>query len=199
MISIGVLASGNGSNLQAIIDACRDGTLSASVDVVISNNSRSGALDRARKEGIEACHLSTATHPNPEALDLAMVDTFRRCKIDLIVTAGYLKKLGPLLLASWKSRIVNIHPSLLPRHGGLGMYGINVHRAVIDSGDQVTGITIHRVSGDYDTGDVLAQKTIPVDPDDTAESLSARVLKEEHGFLIATLRDLIERISPAET
>lgn len=186
---IGVLASGSGSNLQAIVDACGNGTLDARVVVVISNNSRAPALERARDGDIPTLHASARTHPDPDALDAAICDALERYGATLVVTAGYMKKLGPRTLAAWKGRIINIHPSLLPRHGGPGMYGLNVHKAVIDAGDNVTGITIHHVDGDYDTGPVIARKELPVRPDDTPESLAARVLAEEHAFLIETLRD----------
>lgn len=103
-----------------------------------------------------------------------------------------MKKLGPITLAAFRDRIINVHPSLLPRHGGTGMYGMNVHQAVIDSGDETTGISVHYVDGDYDTGPVIHQVEIPVDPADTAESLAARVLELEHVALISTLATLIE-------
>ncbi|MDZ7685132.1 MAG: phosphoribosylglycinamide formyltransferase [Gammaproteobacteria bacterium] len=191
MTRLGVLASGSGTNLQAIIDACRDGMLAARVTVVISNNSQCGAMKRARSAGIPAIHLSGKTHPDAEALDRALSDALAEHDVDLVIMAGYMKRLGEHTLNDWQGRIVNIHPSLLPRHGGAGMYGPNVHRAVIEAGDEVTGITIHYVEGDYDTGPTIAQTEIPVAPDDDAESLARRVLEEEHAFLVATLRTLV--------
>ncbi len=191
-LRIGVLASGGGSNLQAVVDACSKGTLDAEVVVVISNNSGSGALERARDAGIRTMHLSGKTHPSPEALDAEINAALHRHHADLVVMAGYMKKLGEQTLSDWQGRIINIHPSLLPRHGGPGMYGLNVHRAVIDAGDRMTGITIHYVEGDYDTGPLIARKEIVVLPDDTPESLAERVLQEEHAFLVETLRKLAD-------
>lgn len=189
---IGILASHRGTNFQAIIDACHAGRLHAEPVVVISNNSNAVVLQRATRAGIPTAHLSGATHPNPDDLDRAILDTLQRYEVDWVVTAGYMKKLGPRTLAAYDGRIVNIHPSLLPKYGGRGMYGLNVHKAVIDAGDEETGITVHRVDGEYDAGPIVAQTRIPVRPDDTPESLAARVLEHEHEFLIETLVELID-------
>ena len=189
---LGILASHRGTNFQAIIDACTAGTLAAVPVVAISNNSNAQALARAREAGIDAIHLSKATHPDADALDRAIHDTLAAHDVDLVITAGYMKRLGPRTLASWPRRIINVHPSLLPRHGGKGMYGLNVHKAVLESGDTETGITIHYVDGDYDTGPVIAQARVPVEPGDTPETLAARVLKLEHRILIDTLAKLLE-------
>lgn len=113
-----------------------------------------------------------------------------RYSIDLVVTAGYLKKIGPRTLRAYQQRIINIHPALLPRHGGPGMYGAAVHQAVLDAGDQTTGPSVHYVTPDYDVGPVIARTEIPVLPGDTAESLAARVLPQEHVLLPATVRRL---------
>lgn len=191
MTRLGILASHRGTNFQAIIDACRDGRLDARPVVAISNNSDAYALERARTAGIPTVHLSSVTHPDAEKLDSAMVDVLREHEVDLLVLAGYMKKLGPKTLNEFEGRIINIHPALLPRHGGQGMYGMNVHRSVIESGDSETGITVHWVTEDYDTGPIIAQRRIPVLPDDTPESLSERVLAQEHEFLIETLENII--------
>ncbi len=191
MKRIGVLASSRGTNFQAIIDACAEGRLAAQPSVAISNNSNAPALARARRAGVAAVHLSSATHPEPELLDIAIRDTLQAHNVDLVVTAGYMKKLGDHTLTAYRGRIVNVHPSLLPSHGGQGMYGMNVHRAVIASGDSMTGITIHHVDADYDTGAVIRQLSIPVLATDSAESLAARVLELEHDFLISTLAELL--------
>ncbi len=191
MTKLGVLASHRGTNFQAIIDACRDGRLDARPVIAISNNSDALALARARKAGIPTAHLSSVTHPDPEALDAAILRTLEVHDVDLLVLAGYMKKLGPKTLDAFEGRIVNVHPSLLPRYGGKGMFGMKVHQAVIDNGDAETGITIHWVEGDYDTGPVIAQRRIPVRPDDTPESLAERVLAQEHELLIETLSRII--------
>lgn len=189
-MNIGVLASSRGTNLQAIIDACDAGNLDASVCLVISNNSRSGAMARASLVGVPTRHLSSKTHSDPDSLDIAMTDAFVNANTDLIVTAGFMKKLGPRLLDTYRDRIINVHPSLLPRHGGHGMYGLYVHQAVLDSGDAVTGATVHYVDADYDTGSIILQSEVLVMPDDTAESLAARVLTAEHDLLIKSIRKI---------
>lgn len=188
-MKIAVFASGGGSDLQAIIDGCRIGQLNAEVAVVISNNSKSMALQRANNQLLPAFHFSSKTNPND--LDEAILTTLLEHEVDIIFLAGYLKKLGGPILQAFKSRVFNIHPSLLPKYGGKGMYGINVHQAVIAAGDAETGITIHRVDDEYDTGAILAQKKVPVMTNDTAEILAARVLAEEHKFIVEFLTEVI--------
>lgn len=190
MIKLGILASSRGTNFQAIIDACATGKLNARPVIAISNNSKAIALERARDAGIPAAHLSSATHPGEDELDAAITRMLRAYEVDLVITAGYMKKLGPSTLAEFSRRIINVHPSLLPRHGGKGMYGMNVHKAVIESGDAETGVTIHYVDNEYDAGPIIARKSIPVLASDTPESLAERVLAEEHKFLIETLGSL---------
>ena len=177
---LGVLASGGGTNLQAILDRCASGRLPARVGVVIGNNSRSGALARSRRAGIPAIHLSGRTHPRPCALDRAVAETLGSHGVDLVVLAGYMKKLGPATLEMYRNRIVNIHPALLPAFGGRGMYGQHVHEAVIRSGAQFSGATVHLVDEEYDTGPIILQRRIRVAPDDTPDSLAGRVLAVEH-------------------
>lgn len=193
-LRIAVLASGSGTTLQAVIDACEDGTLDGQVVVVISNNSNSGAIARARRHGIPSVHLSGHTHPAADDLDQALVEALRRRSPDLVLLAGYMKKLGPRMIAAFGGRIINTHPSLLPRFGGQGMYGGRVHAAVIESGDSVTGVSVHLVDGDYDTGDVLARFEVPVEPGDDPESLAARVQSLERPFLV----DVMQRIASGE-
>jgi phosphoribosylglycinamide formyltransferase-1 len=186
-MNLGFLASGRGSNMQAVIDACKSGRLNGSPRIVISNNSASGALERARREGVANAHLSSVTHPEADALDRAICDTLRCHAVDLVVLAGYMKKIGPETLGAYAGRIVNIHPALLPRFGGKGMYGARVHRAVLASGVQETGVTVHIVDAQYDHGPILAQRRVPVRAGDTVESLAQRVLEQEHDLLVETL------------
>jgi phosphoribosylglycinamide formyltransferase-1 len=188
---LGLLASGRGSNLQAIIDACRAGDLGAVPAVAISNNAGAEALARARQAGIPAFHLSATTHPDPGALDRAIDDCLRRHRVDLVILAGYMKKLGPRTLGAFAGRVLNIHPALLPKFGGQGMYGRRIHEAVIAAGERETGITVHLADEEYDRGPILAQRRIPVLASDTAESLAARVLAEEHAFYVEVLRDVL--------
>ena len=187
-LRLAALASGSGTNLQAIIDACKRGELNAEVRVVISNNSGSRALQRAHDEGIPAYHLSTVTHP--DSLDDEICRTLQDHDVDLVLLAGYMRLLGPITLARYHDRVLNSHPALLPKFGGKGMYGSSVHRAVLDAGETVTGVTIHYVDEQYDHGPTLAQCEVPVLPDDTLETLEERVKDRERHFWIETLSSL---------
>lgn len=190
-MNIGFLASHTGSNMQAIIDACKSGALQANPAVVISNNSNSGAITQAKREGIPFYHLSQTTHPEQEKLDQAILDTLLKHDVDVVVLAGYMKKLGPKTLSHFKGAILNIHPALLPKFGGKGMYGIHTHEAVIEAKEKESGVTIHVVDAEYDTGPVIAQVKIPVLPNDTPETLQARVLELEHFFFPETLQRIV--------
>lgn len=187
-LSIGVLSSHEGTNLQSIIDACNEGWLHARVRVVVCNNSRAMAIERARREGIPFRHISGRTHPDPHELDTAIASAFEEHGVELVVLAGYMKKLGPRTLDRYRGRILNIHPALLPRFGGEGMYGSRVHEAVLDSGDAVSGVTVHLVDEDYDRGPIVAQRKVPVLVDDTPDSLARRVLEQEHAIYPETLQ-----------
>lgn len=188
---LGFLASARGSNMQSIIDACKAGRLPAQPMVVISNNRDSGALARARTEGIAAVHLSSAVCPDTELLDRKITATLREYGVELVILAGYMKRLGRHLLTAYQGRILNVHPSLLPRHGGTGMYGMHVHEAVIANGESESGATIHLVEGDYDSGPILAQCKVAVAPADTAETLSRKVLAVEHELYVKTLGKIL--------
>ena len=190
-MNIAVFASHGGSDLQAIIDACKSGRLDAKVSVVISNNSKSMALKRAQASGIPAFHFSQKIIEDSQVLEDAILKTLFEHDIQIIFLAGYLKKLGSSILKAFENRVFNIHPSLLPKYGGKGMYGINVHEAVIKAKDTESGITIHRVDGGYDTGEIIAQKIVPVLEGDTAEVLAARILEQEHIFIVDVLSDII--------
>src|SRR3954467_5541352 len=173
---LAVLASGRGSNLQAIIDhfdsLARERI--AKVVLVASNRPDSPALIRAATASIDIAPFS-ATDDGSELLDL-----LREFRIDLVVLAGYLKRIQPKVIREYAGRIMNIHPALLPAFGGEGMYGARVHEAVIASGARESGVTVHLVDDEYDRGPVVAQWRVPVDPADTPESLASRVLAVEH-------------------
>lgn len=171
--------------MQAIIDACQAGTLAAEPCVAISNNSRAGALARARQANIAAYHLSAQTHD--DALGAAILAAMRRHGVEVICLAGYMKKLGAEVLAAYEGRILNIHPALLPKFGGQGMYGMRVHEAVLAAGERESGATVHLVDEEYDQGRVLAQEKVPVKAEDTPETLQKRVLAVEHRLYAATL------------
>ena len=189
-----MLASHGGTNLQAIIDSCRSGAIDGEVRVVISNNSRSLALERARRANIPACHLSGSAHPDPDRLDEAIAETLQRHGVQLVALAGYMKMLGPRTLDAYRNRILNVHPALLPKFGGRGMYGERVHEAVLASGDSVTGVTVHLVDEEYDHGPIVTQTQVPVLPGDTPDTLAARVLEQEHVLYPST----IQRIAAGE-
>ncbi len=189
--NLGFMASGRGSNMQAIIDACNEGRLNAHPVVVISNNGNSGALDRAESEGIPGHYLGSKNFPDADKLDQIIVDTLRKYDVGLVVLAGYMKKIGAKTLATYQGRIINIHPALLPKFGGEGMYGKHVHEAVLAAGETETGVTIHLVDAQYDTGSILAQCKVSVEKRDTIESLAERVLFVEHRFYIETLGKIL--------
>ena len=188
ILQLGFLASHRGTNMQAILDACKTGRLQARPRVAISNNSDSGVLQRARKAGVSSVHLSTYTHPEPGALDRAILALLQEYGVEVVCLAGYMKRLGPRTLAAYRGRVLNIHPSLLPKFGGQGFYGEVVHRAVLAAGERETGATVHLVDEEYDQGPVLDQIQVPVEPDDSVETLSARVLQQEHRLYVRTLQ-----------
>lgn len=162
-------------------------TVHAEIGLVISNNSRSGVMARARRAGVPTLHLSGVTHPDPTERDAAMAAALASADADLIVLAGYTKKLGPRTLERWGGRVVNTHPALLPAYGGFGMYGDRVHSAVLADGARVTGASIHLVTERYDEGPVLAQVEVPVGPDDDVASLRSRVQETEKDLLVTWL------------
>ena len=186
-LHLGFLASHGGSNMQAIIDACKDGRLVAKPCVVISNNSDSMALQRARNEGIPWYHISSVTHPGP-AEDAEILRVLKGHGVDTVILAGYMKQLGTTSLQAYRGRILNIHPALLPKFGGKGMYGKRVHEAVLAAGEKVTGVTIHVLDENYDTGPIINQCQVPVLENDTADTLAERVLKHEHRLFAETLQ-----------
>jgi phosphoribosylglycinamide formyltransferase-1 len=177
-----------GSNVQAILDACREGRLDAEPCVVISNNSDAMVLDRAMAARVPAFHLSSHIHPDPARLDEAILAVLEKHRVNLIVLAGYMKKLGPKTLARYRGRVLNIHPALLPKFGGQGMYGHHVHEAVLAAGEEESGATVHIADEEYDRGRILAQKKVRVMAGDTSDSLSERVLMVEHELYAETLQ-----------
>jgi phosphoribosylglycinamide formyltransferase-1 len=190
---IAALASHGGSILQSVIDACEAGGLPAEVVLVVSNNSSSGALQRAAAHNIATAHLSSRTHSDPEALDAAIEQALVDAEADWVLLCGYMKKLGPRTLERFRNRILNTHPALLPKYGGEGFYGSKVHAAVIAAGDTESGATVHLVEGEYDTGPVLARVKVPVRSTDTAETLEERVKEAERKLIVTTLGELASR------
>jgi len=177
------LVSGNGTDLQSIIDAIKDGSLKARINLVLSNNPNAFALTRARRENIPTVIHSSSDYKDKETFRRKFLEIIIARDINLLVLAGYIKKLPNNIIEHFKGRIINIHPALLPKYGGKGYYGIRVHQAVIESGDETTGVTVHFVNEKYDNGAIIYQETVPVHPNDTPETLAERVLEVEHRVL----------------
>lgn len=192
-IRLAVLVSGGGSNLQAILDAIQSGSLDAEVACVISNRKAAFGLERARKFGIEDIYIGKGNYPEESLRDKALLEVLEAQNIDLIVLAGYLNILPSAVVKRFKGRIINVHPSLIPKYCGEGFYGHHVHEAVLAAGETESGATVHFVDEGVDTGAIIAQRTVPVMPDDTVETLSARVLKVEHRTLVETIIGIAEK------
>ena len=183
MLNLVVFASGNGSTLQAIIDAINNNELSATINLVVSNNKDAFALERAKKNNIDTYIIGNKEF---QSQDEELYEVLSNYKIDLIVLAGYLKMIGPKLLN--KYTIINTHPSLLPKYGGKGMYGMKVHKAVVEAGEKISGVTLHYVNSEYDKGSIIAQTKVDVLPTDTAEDVSAKVQAVEKIQLVNELK-----------
>lgn len=184
---LAVLISGSGTNLQAIIDAIQDGELQAQVAVVLSNSTTAAGLQRAIRAGIPTLTLDHRNYPDRNAFDQAMIAELDRFQPDTVVLAGFMRILTTEFVRHYHGRLINIHPSLLPRHKGL-----HTHRRALEAGDGEHGCTVHFVTEELDGGPVIAQVRVPVLPDDDAASLAARVLREEHRLYPQTLRWLAE-------
>lgn len=191
--TIAFLASHNGTNMRAIVAACRDGRLRADAVALISNNGDSTAIAWAKQNRIPAVHISAKTTGSEAAADDAIAATLAQYGADLVVLAGYMRKLGPETLGAFHRRILNVHPALLPKFGGQGMYGKHVHEAVLTAGEKETGATIHLVDDQYDHGPIVAQGRVPVEAGDTPDTLAARVQAEEQKLYPETLRRIIAR------
>ena len=192
MLKLAVLVSGGGTNLQAIIDAIDAGTITnAKIDVVISNNANAYALERAKNHGIEGMCFSPKSYENREQFNDALTQTIVDRGIDLVVLAGYLVIIPPQLIAAYKNRIINIHPSLIPSFCGTGYYGLKVHEAALKRGVKVTGATCHFVDEGTDTGPIILQKAVEILPDDTPKSLQQRVMEQAEWVIMPKAIDLI--------
>ncbi len=179
-IRLAVFASGRGSNLEAILRNIANGSLTAEVALVISNRSSAGALEIARQEGIPSFHVSSKHFAGEQEYESHLLKLLADHQIELIVLAGYLKRIPGSVIRQYRNRILNIHPALLPAFGGPGLYGHFVHEAVLNYGCKVSGATVHLVDEEYDTGAPVLQRCVPVLDDDTPETLSDRVLQVEH-------------------
>ena len=189
---IAVCVSGGGTNLQAIIDKVNDGTIrNTEISIVISNKPDAYALERAKKAGIDAVCISPKKFENRDDFADAMIDTLNKHDIDLIVLAGYLVIVPVKMLLEYKNRIINIHPSLIPAHCGMGYYGLKVHESVLATGNKVTGATVHFVDEEADHGPIILQKAVKVHENDTPEILQKRVMEEAEWNILPEAIDLI--------
>lgn len=187
MTTLGVLVSGSGSNLQAILDAVASGKLRAKVGVVVSNVATAKALERAAKAGVKTAVVEHKAHPSREAFDAAVVEILRREGVDVVVLAGFMRIVTPVLLDAFPHRVVNIHPALLP-----AFPGVHAQRQAVAYGVRVSGCTVHFVDTGMDTGPIIAQATVPVLDDDTEETLRDRILEQEHALLPDVLQWIAE-------
>jgi phosphoribosylglycinamide formyltransferase-1 len=174
-IRLGVLASGGGTNLQAIIDCCQAGSLAAEIAVVITNNPGAGALERAAQAGIPTLCINHREFARREDFDSAVVRALQEAHVDLVVLAGFMRIITPAFIEVFPERVINIHPALLPSFPGM-----HVQQQAIDYGARFSGCTVHFVDGGVDTGPIIIQAVVPVFPEDTADTLAARILEQEH-------------------
>ncbi|MDD5259331.1 MAG: phosphoribosylglycinamide formyltransferase [bacterium] len=179
-LKIGVLVSGSGSNLQAIIDAVRRHKVKAEISIVISNKADAYALTRAGKYKIPTLYIDPKNYPDREAYTRTLTDELKQRGVGLVCLAGFMSILTPYFVKNFPLQAMNIHPALLPSFGGTGMYGHHVHEAVLRSGAKYSGCTVHFVDEGCDTGPIIVQEVVPVKDDDTADSLAKRILKIEH-------------------
>lgn len=191
---LAVLVSGGGRSLENLVERCRSGAVPAQVALVISDRPGIGALQRAERLEIPARVLRPADYEQPEAFGRAVFACVEELGCELVVLAGFLRLLP--IPERWQGRVLNIHPSLLPAFGGQGYYGERVHRAVLERGVQYTGCTVHYVTNEYDQGPILVQRCIPVEPDDTPESLARRVFEEEQEALPEAVRKHLSQAPP---
>ena len=188
MVKIGVLISGGGTNLQAIIDNIENGCINGKIQLIISNRKDAYGLERGKKAGIESLYVNPKNFTNTDEYNLRLIKEFKDRDVDLVVLAGYLKILSSEFIQEFRNRIINIHPSLIPSFCGDGYYGERVHKAVLDYGCMVTGATVHFVDEGTDTGPIILQRCVEVEDDETVQSLQKKVLKVEHEILVNAVR-----------
>ena len=192
MLRVGVMVSGGGTNLQAILDAVDAGKITnAEISVVISNNPNAYALERAKNHGIEAVCMSPKSYESRDAFNEAFLAKVDEYDLDLIVLAGFLVKIPAAMIEKYERRIINIHPSLIPSFCGVGYYGLKVHEAALERGVKLTGATVHFVDSGMDTGPIIAQKAVEVLPGDTPEVLQRRVMEQAEWLLLPQAIDMI--------
>ena len=194
MLKVCVCVSGGGTNLQAIIDAIKDGKITnAKIDTVISNNADAYALERAKQNGINAICLSPKSFENRDAFNDAFLDKLKEINPDLIVLAGFLVVIPPQVIRAFRNRIINIHPSLIPSFCGTGYYGLKVHEEALKKGVKETGATVHFVNEIPGGGEIIMQKAVEVLPDDTPERLQKRVMEQAEWVILPQAVELVSR------
>jgi len=194
LLSIAFFASGNGTNMSAVMDKISNGDLSARVEFVLSNNSKSGALQKARGAGVRAYHVSGKTEGGDENVPARMIELLKSHRIDLLVLVGYMKKLPLEVIRRMLHKTINIHPALLPAFGGPGYFGDRIHKAVLERGCQFTGVTVHAVDPDYDEGPIILQRVVPVKPAMRLEELRESVMSIEYDSLWRVIAGFSEGI-----
>jgi phosphoribosylglycinamide formyltransferase-1 len=191
---VAIFASGGGSNAQALLDGMAEPGFPAVAVLVFSNKAAALALERAKKAGIEAVYLDPKAYSSREDYDRAIVEILQAARIDIICFAGYMRIVTPVLIKAFEGRILNVHPALLPKFGGPGMYGHHVHEAVLAAGEKESGASVHLVTEGVDEGEILLQSRVPVLTGDSLESLGKRVLEQEHRIYPQALRRLVETL-----
>ena len=190
-LRLGVMASGSGSNFEALVEACRGGHLKGAVELLVVNNPACGARGRAERLGIPCLCLDHRLHSSREELDLALIGAFRQAAVDMVVMAGWMRIVTPVLLQAFPARVVNIHPSLLPSFKGVDAIG-----QALAAGVTISGCTAHLVDEEVDTGPILVQAAVPVHPHDSAAELAARIHRQEHRILPLAVALAAERLHP---
>jgi phosphoribosylglycinamide formyltransferase-1 len=193
LTQIAVFASGRGSNFRAIVKKIQEGFLTCQIAVLISDNSKAGALEFAERNDISTYVVKPRESPTPESFGKRLIDILTEHQVDYILLAGYLKKIPDNVIDRFENQIINIHPALLPAFGGKGMYGIHVHEAVFDSGMQVSGVTVHFVNKEYDAGPILLQRSVDIRKCQSAEEIAEKVLEMEHQVYPQAVKILLEK------
>jgi len=188
---LAIFCSGNGTNFRAVYSGIREQHLPCEIVLCISNTSQCGAMKFAQEKGIEILHLAQKNFPTENNYEETLLSALCERNIDFILLAGYMKKIPSCIVSAFEKKILNIHPALLPKYGGEGMFGMNVHRAVITNNETISGATVHFVSDEYDKGEILLQHTVAVLPSDTPETLSEKVLAVEHLLYIEALKKVL--------
>ena len=188
-----IFASHGGSTFQFMVEAVKSDNLNIDPILLITSNPEAFVLERAKSLNIESKVMSRKAYENFSAWDKALVDHLKELDIEFIILAGFMVKLGPELLKSYPNKIVNVHPSLLPKYGGKGMFGLNVHKAVLKNQERETGVTVHYVNEELDEGQIIAQKKVAVLPDDTPETLNQRLQEIEKPFYVEMINQVLNQ------